>query len=264
MNNSYLGILDKLKNKSQKSLSDENLIWICSMIEKYKPKRVLEIGVSTGGSTAVYLNCIKELNLQTKLVSIDFETIALYKKGKPDIGSEIDELSEYLDLTNFKLIKGKYIPDVANDIGVFDMIIMDTVHFIPGEVLDLLCLKNNIHKGTVIILDDINIESRYPELYTQNLNSSSSNAMILSSLNGKLLFPNISFPEIGGILLEDSSFDENRILLCLCHKWNSDILESKDKYFNKIQELYGEEFLSKLEVIYSKYKYSKFNSVELK
>ena len=88
--------------------------------------------------------------------------------------------------------------------------------------------------------------------------------MILSSLNGKLLFPNISFPEIGGILLEDSSFDENRILLCLCHKWNSDILESKDKYFNKIQELYGEEFLSKLEVIYSKYKYSKFNSVELK
>lgn len=264
MNNSYLGILDKLKNKSQKSLSDENLIWICSMIEKYKPKRVLEIGVSTGGSTAVYLNCIKELNLQTKLVSIDSEAIAFYKKGKPDIGSEIEELSEYLDLTNFKLIKGKYIPDVANDIGLFDMIIMDTVHFIPGEILDLLCLKNNIHKGTVIILDDINIESRYPQLYTQNLNSSSSNAMILSSLNGELLFPNTIFPEIGGVLLEDSLFDENRILLCLCHKWNSDILESKDKYFNKIQELYGDEFLSKLEVIYSKYKYSNFNLVELK
>ena len=141
---------------------------------------------------------------------------------------------------------------------------MDTVHFIPGEILDLLCLKNNIHKGTVIILDDINIESRYPQLYTQNLNSSSSNAMILSSLNGELLFPNTIFPEIGGVLLEDSLFDENRILLCLCHKWNSDILESKDKYFNKIQELYGDEFLSKLEVIYSKYKYSNFNLVELK
>ena len=43
MNNSYLYILDKLKNKSQKSLSNENLTWICGMIEKYKPKRVLEI-----------------------------------------------------------------------------------------------------------------------------------------------------------------------------------------------------------------------------
>lgn len=49
MSNDYLSILNKLKNKSQKSLSDENLNWICSVIEKYKPKRILEIGVSTGG-----------------------------------------------------------------------------------------------------------------------------------------------------------------------------------------------------------------------
>lgn len=263
MNNQYLDILKKLKNKSQKSLSDENLVWICSMIEKYKPKRILEIGVSTGGSTAIYLNCIRKLKLKTELVSVDSETIAFYKKGKPAIASEVYELSKYLDLTNFKLIKGKYISEVADDIGMFDMIIMDTVHFIPGEVLDLLCLKNNIYKGTIIILDDINIESRYPYLYEQNLNSTSSNAMILSSLNGELLFPNEIFPEIGGIKLKEDSFDENKLLLCLCHKWNSDILECKDKYFDKIKNLYGLEFLTKLEVIYNKYKYSNFNSKEV-
>ncbi len=264
MSREYLNILDKLKYKSQKSLSDENLAWICRMIERFKPKRILEIGVSTGGSTAVYLNCIKKLGLKTELVSIDSETVAFYKKGKPDIGSEVYDLSHYLDLTNFKLIRGKYIADVVNDIGVFDMIIMDTVHFIPGEILDLLCLKNNIDKDTIIILDDINIESRYPELYAQNLNSTSSNAILLSSLNGRLIFPNTVFPEIGGIILEDSTFDENRILLCLCHKWNSDILESKNRYFNKIKELYGTKFLDRLNVIYDKYKYSNFNSREVK
>lgn len=255
---SYLSILDKLEFKSQKSLSDDNLIWICSLIEKYKPKRILEIGVSTGGSTSVYLNCIKELGINCELVSVDSETIAFYKKGKPAIGAEVYELKDYLDLKNFKLITGKFLQEVSDSIGLFDMVIMDTIHFIPGEVLDLLCLKNNVHKGTILILDDINIESRYPDLYKENLNGSSSNSMILSSVNGTLLFPNTNFPEIGGVILGDV-IDENRLLLCLCHKWNSDILESKHKYFSKIKELYGEEFLSKLEIIYDKYKYSNFN-----
>lgn len=259
MKTGYLDILYKLKKQSQKSLSDENLIWICSLIEQYKPKRILEIGVSTGGSTAVYLNCINKLHLNCQLVSVDKETIALYKEGKPQVAAEVFELKEYLDLTNFKLWKGKLIPEVIDDIGTFDMVIMDTVHFIPGEILDFLCLKNNIHKNTIIILDDINIESRYPNLYPENLNSVSSNPMLLASLNGELLFPNTDFPEIGGICLKEKDFDENKLLLCLCHKWNSDILESKKIYFDKLKELYGIDFLNKLNSIYDKYKYSNFN-----
>ena len=76
----YLNILNNLKFDSQKSLSDDNLIWICSLIEKYKPKRILEIGVSTGGSTSVYLNCIKQLGIESELISVDSQTIAFYKK----------------------------------------------------------------------------------------------------------------------------------------------------------------------------------------
>ena len=142
---------------------------------------------------------------------------------------------------------------------MFDLVIMDTVHFVPGEILDFLCLKNSLQKNTIIILDDINIESRHPDLYKENLNSTSSNPMILASLNGELLFPETIFPEIGGIVLKKDNFDENKLLLCLCHKWNSDILESKKIYFDKLKELYGAEFLNKLESIYDKYKYSNFN-----
>ncbi len=258
MLNNYLDILDKLDSKSQKSLSDDNLRWICSLIEKYKPKRILEVGVSTGGATAVYLNCINKLNLDCELVSIDSEKIAFYKEGKPVIGSEVYRLEEFLNLDKFKMITGKIVPEMVDEIGIFDMVIMDTVHFLPGEVLDLLCLKNNIKRDTVLIFDDINIESRYPDLYSENLNSVSCNPMILSSLSGELLFPNSDFLEIGGIVLEDD-IDEERLLLCLCHKWNSDILDFKDKYFNKIRKIYGENFLSRLEIIYDKYKYSNFN-----
>lgn len=211
------------------------------------------------GATSVYLNCIKKLNLNSALVSIDREKIAFYKEGQPPIGEEMNQLAEFLDLTNFQLITGKLIPEVCDEIGLFDMIIMDTVHFIPGEVLDLLCLKNNISKNTIIILDDINIESRYPNLYPENLKGVASNAMILSSLNGTLLFPKCDFPEIGGIVLKDHTFDENRLLLCLCHKWNSDLGNLKKTYFSKIRELYGASFLKKIEVLYDKYQYSNFN-----
>lgn len=255
----YLNVLNHLEFNSQKSLSDENLIWICSIIEKYKPKRILEIGVSTGGSTAVYLKCLQETGIKSHLISIDSQTIATYKRGQPKIGCEVYELREYLDLTGFELITGKVIPEVVDNIGIFDMVILDTVHFIPGEILDILCLKNNIHKDTIIILDDINIESRYPDLYKENLNSVSSNPMILSSTHGELLFPSTTFPEIGGIILNSGTIDENRLLLCLCHKWNSDILDYKEKYFGKLKELYGEEFFVMLNVIYDKYKYSNFN-----
>lgn len=259
MNNKYLDILKKLKNNSKKSLSDENLLWICNIIKKYRPKKILEVGVSTGGSTAVYLNCIKELGLDCELVSVDSKEFVPDSKGGGAIGSEIYDLSEYLDLNKFNLITGKYIPEIADFIGVFDLVILDTVHFVPGEVLDILCLKNNVHENTIIILDDINIESRYPNLYLENLNSTSSNAMILSSLSGDLLFPEVTFPEIGGIVLSKDCIDENRLLLCLCHKWNSDIIEFKKIYFNKIGMLYGNNFLEKIEVIYDKYKYSNFN-----
>lgn len=255
----YIDILKKLKFETQKSLSDENLNWVCSLIEKYKPKRILEVGVSTGGSTAVYLNCIKKLGINSELISIDSEEIAFYKKGRPVIGAEVYELKDFLNLSKFRLITGKIIPEVVNEIGVFDMIIMDTVHFLPGEVLDLLCLKNNISKGTIIVFDDINIESRYPDLHKENLKSVSCNPMILTAINGELLFPDIDFPEIGGVIISDDKINEEKLLLCLCHKWNSDILDCKDKYFEKINDLYGDLFINKLKNIYKNYKYSNFN-----
>ncbi len=258
MDKKYVEVLKKLKTKTQKSLSDENVSWICSIIEKYQPKRILELGVSTGGATAVYLNCIQTLGLACELVSVDTETVAIHKKGKPVIGEEVQALKEELNLENWKLLTGKWIPEIVDELGVFDLIIMDTVHFVPGEILDFLCLKKNIHKHTIIITDDINIESRYPELYPENLNGVSSNAMLLSVLKGTLLFPNQKFPEIAGIILEENKIDENRLLLCLSHKWNTDLKGVKEKYWKKLQELYGKEFKTRVELIYDKYKYSNF------
>ena len=244
---SYLDIL----NNSQKSLSDENLLWICDLIRKYQPTNILEVGVSTGGSTAVYLNCIKDMP-NTRLTSIDINDIAFYKEGKPAIGSEVFKVKDQLDLSRFTL-KTKFITAELDD-EKFDFIILDTEHFVPGEILDVLCLKNNIEKGTIIVLDDINIESRYPNLYKYNLKSTSCNSLLLASICGTIILPDTDIPEIGAIQVE--SIDENKLLLCLCHKWNTDNCDIR--YVNKIRKLYGEEFYNRFEKIYQAYRYSNF------
>lgn len=64
MKKDYLDILNELKMPTQKSLSDDHLIWICSIIEKYKPKRILEIGVSTGGGYIGILELYKKIEFE--------------------------------------------------------------------------------------------------------------------------------------------------------------------------------------------------------
>lgn len=248
----YTNILNKLPYQSMMSLSKYNVSWVCNLIKTYKPKRILEVGVSTGGSTAVYLNCIKDMD--SELISVDCCTHADYKPGKPKIGSEVYDLSEYLDLSKFTLYTGKLLPEIVDKIGTFDMVILDTIHFVPGEILDILCLKNNLKINTIIVVDDINIESRYPDLYDINLLSSSCNTMLLSTIEGHVLLPDIDFPEIGAI--EYTGVDPNKLLLCLCHKWNTDILEKP--YIDKINQLYGNNFGKKLLTIYDKYKRCNF------
>ena len=49
-------------------LTDQKFLY--SLIRKFEPKKLLEIGVSAGGSSSLILNAIKELP-NSKLYSID-------------------------------------------------------------------------------------------------------------------------------------------------------------------------------------------------
>ena len=45
--------------------------FICGLIRKHKPKKILEVGVFHGASSVVYLQAIKTLKLDAKLYSVD-------------------------------------------------------------------------------------------------------------------------------------------------------------------------------------------------
>ena len=104
--------------------------FINGVVRKYKPKKILEVGVYHGGSSSVILNAISDIP-ESKLYSIDL-----------DIGEHIGYcVNKYFPnfIKNWRLFKGNIITEFIEEIGNnIEMLIIDTAHFEPGEILDFL------------------------------------------------------------------------------------------------------------------------------
>ena len=65
-------IYDRIDNKDQwVEMSSEQHAFLCGLIKDRRPKKILEIGTSAGGTTAVVLNCCNKLKLDAELYTID-------------------------------------------------------------------------------------------------------------------------------------------------------------------------------------------------
>lgn len=53
-------------------LSQEEHGFICGLIKKYRPQKILELGVSGGGTSVLILNCLQKLGMDdTEMYSVD-------------------------------------------------------------------------------------------------------------------------------------------------------------------------------------------------
>lgn len=51
---------------------------------------------------------------------------------------------------------GKYLPQVIDEIGGdIDFVILDTVHFMPGEILDFIAVMPYLKEGALVVLHDV-------------------------------------------------------------------------------------------------------------
>ena len=124
--------LDKIKNKLGGAfLSTIDMKFINGMIRKYKPKKILEVGVVSGGSSAIILNAIQNIE-NSHLYSIDKLINAFNKKNK-ETGWLVKEKFSYL-LNKWTLYTGgitsNFIEKMGGDI---DFVFLDTLHKAPGE-----------------------------------------------------------------------------------------------------------------------------------
>ncbi|EKV56382.1 class I SAM-dependent methyltransferase [Brachyspira hampsonii] len=170
------------------------------IIRQNKPKKILELGVSAGGSSAIILNAINDID-NSFLYSIDYSD-KYYRNPSKEVGWIVKE--KFNNMTNkWKLYTGataaKFIEEIGYDI---DICLLDTMHINPGEFIDLLIILPYMKKGGIIILHDTSMHI-YPGLehvYT--------NGVLFSCLKGKKF--NISestikdVGNIGAVILDEN------------------------------------------------------------
>jgi len=145
--NKYNEIKDKLiKNKCSEMWGNQRE-FLNGVIRKFKPKKILEIGVRHGGSSMVILNAIDDFK-DSHLYSIDLDS-------SPKVGQCIYKYFPNL-LKKWTLFQGNITTEYIEEIGDnIDMALIDTAHYEPGEILDFLMVLPFLKENAVVVFHDI-------------------------------------------------------------------------------------------------------------
>jgi predicted O-methyltransferase YrrM len=206
-----LEILDKLSETGAMMSRDEHA-FLCGLIRTYRPKKIVEVGVARGGTTAVLLNCISSFNLGAELFSVDISE-RCYADTSRQTGYLGEECKKYL--TN-KVSHERYfglLPEFLDQIGDdVDFVILDTAHKMPGEILDFIACLPKLCQGAVVVLHDLTLNH---ENYMSK-NSFATRILLSSVVGDKAVRDNI-----GAILVtEDTWKNIENVFSALMVTWN--------------------------------------------
>jgi len=221
--------------------------FLCSLIRETNPKKIVEIGVAEGGTTAVVEMCLQSLSDEKReFYSVDLNA-NFYHDSSKETGYEYWNIKNKINLNNnieHTFMFGQCIAGQIEKIGnEIDMVILDTTHCFPGEVLDLLCILPFIKTGGIIVLHDVNFN------YYKSFSSDPRMAMISKSrIATKMLMVctsgekyinscNGSFENIGAIKISDETrknIEELFMLLSVTWEYSLD-----DKMCNQYKKIYS-------------------------
>ena len=109
------------------------------MIKKVMPKKLVEIGIAEGGTTSTIVKCLAMLGLKSTMYSVDLNQ-NFYHDSSLRTGYEYDRIKNDIgENVTHEFMLGKSIAGKIEKIGNnIDMVIIDTTHKLPGEILDFL------------------------------------------------------------------------------------------------------------------------------
>ena len=85
-------------------MSELQLSMLCGLIKEYRPEKIVEVGVAAGGTTAVILNCLSLIELDTCVYSVDISE-RYYRDTSRKTGFLAEE---YKKLANTKVNHKQY------------------------------------------------------------------------------------------------------------------------------------------------------------
>lgn len=199
-------IVEKLSGSYKSEMTEWQLGFLCGLIKEYQPKKILEIGVAAGGTTAVILNCISALHMNSEMHSIDLSEQCYHETNRQS-GYLINDCKRYLENDiNHKLHLGKISVNYLDEIGdQIDFLILDTAHILPGEVLDFLACLPLLKKGAIVVLHDIRLNH---DCY--KVNSFATKQLLDTVVAEKILTKDptavFQYPSIGAFRIIDDTY----------------------------------------------------------
>ena len=240
-------IFDKIKNKLglKSVIPVDELYFINGLIRQYHPKKILEIGVCSGGASATILNAINDIE-GAMLYSCDLEKKHYYKQDV-EVGYIVkDYFPEFKN--KWKLYTGNttaaFIEEIGKDI---DFAFIDSAHVMPGEVLNLIEILPFLKKNAIIAFDDINFQVK-DHFYNMDYFYPCNN-LLMSVLRGeKIVFQQtnkkiFTFSKLGAIILDDNQEKYYyEYFLLLSNNWSYMPREFEIKTIRNIVQKYYDDF----------------------
>ena len=186
--------------------------FLFGLVRHFKPKNILEIGVSSGGGSGLMLQAMKDMKEST-LTSIDKTEYAYRYPDKP-VG--FVALRENANHPQWTLITGKDPSEVIENLNKkFDFAVIDTAHVHPIETLNFLSVLPFLQDGAIVVLHDLSLYmDQFPDLFsfrrfslaTKFLFNSVASEKITISSNDKEYISKYILPNIGAFQITSDTW----------------------------------------------------------
>lgn len=238
-----------------------------ALLLREKPTKILEIGVYSGGSSAIMLNAVRHIP-DSRVYGIDFMEHTT-DTPRRNIGAVVDDYSELKE--RYTLFTGSIACSFLDQIGDgIDFCLIDTAHFLPGEILDFLMAFPYLKNGCTLIFHDTQLHSN------KGVDSLATNCILLNAIKGERLTPTIPessifretlakmgmdcppdffpFPNIGGVTLDKSmEKDMLGVFTLLTLKWAyypaAEHIALMEKHFARFYDSYCLEFFRRVTLL---------------
>lgn len=227
--------------------------FLCGLLKKYKPRKIVEVGVARGGTTSIIVKCMQCLEIDNyEMHSIDLSE-SVYKDADKKTGYNFLEACSVgiCQNKNHCFHLGKYLPDVIDQIGNnIDFMILDTVHSVPGELLDMIVALTYLSSNAIVVLHDLAYIHNFYYAHDSKVNVT---MHIINVLKGKKYLNTdrnnadskrkIGYPNIGAVMVnrEDAGDNAWNLLSSLTMLWDymPDNVQL-DKYKKMYAQIYGQ------------------------
>jgi len=137
------------------NISPHDSRFLAGLANFANPRKVLEIGVASGWSSAVLLKAISGLGGERKVTGVDLSP-TYYLDPSIQTGQAVEETVPEL-MPNYELLTGRLAFDAVREVGPIDFAFIDGHHMHPWATIDMLSVLPFIERGRWIAMHDLNL-----------------------------------------------------------------------------------------------------------